>query len=225
MFEHAIDCGWMQPPNPALGSKGAKSSHVAKHNPTLEWHEVPKLLEDLESKSKLGSFVVQSAVKMTLLTFLRVGSLAPTKWDEFDFKKGVWTIPGSRMKGKQDHHIPITNQINDLLESLRRVNGDQDYVFYSPRGRTKSHINPAVINTYLIRIGYKGLLTAHGIRAIPLTMGQEVLGFDSDIIQRQLAHAIGHKVRQAYDRSQFWEERKKFMIAWCDVLTAEGLIT
>ena len=62
MFEHAIDCGWMQPPNPALGSKGAKSSHVAKHNPTLEWHEVPKLLEDLESKSKLGSFIVQSAV-------------------------------------------------------------------------------------------------------------------------------------------------------------------
>ena len=183
------------------------------------------MLEDLESKSKLGSFVGQSAVKMTLLTFLRVGSLAPTKWDEFDFKKGVWTIPGSRMKGKQDHHIPITNQINDLLESLRRVNGDQDYVFYSPRGRTKSHINPAVINTYLIRIGYKGLLTAHGIRAIPLTMGQEVLGFDSEIIQRQLAHAIGDKIRQAYDRSQFWEERKKFMIAWCDALTAEGLIT
>ena len=91
MFEHAIDCGWMQPPNPALGSKGANSSHVAKHNPTLEWHEVPKLLEDLESKSKLSSFVVQLAVKMTLLTFLRVGSLAPTKWDEFDFKKGVWT--------------------------------------------------------------------------------------------------------------------------------------
>ena len=86
MFEHAIDNAWMQPPNPALGSKGAKSSHVVKHNPTLEWHEVPQLLEDLESKSKLGSFIVQSAVEMTLLTFLRVVSLALTKWDVFDFK-------------------------------------------------------------------------------------------------------------------------------------------
>ena len=225
MFGYAIDMGWMAEPNPAIGSKYAKSGHVAKHNPTLPWSQVPQLLEDLECKSKLGSFIVQSAVKMTLLTFLRVGSLVPTQWDEFDFKKGVWTIPGSRMKAKQDHHIPITNQIRDLLESLRRVNGEQEYVFYSPRGRTKSHIHPAVINTYLIRIGYKGLLTAHGIRAIPLTMGQEMLGFDSDIIQRQLAHAIGDKVRQAYDRSQFWEERKKFMIAWCDALTAEGLIT
>ena len=35
-----------------FGSAYAKSSHVAKHNPTLEWHEVPQLLEDLESKSK-----------------------------------------------------------------------------------------------------------------------------------------------------------------------------
>ena len=225
MFGYAIDMGWMAEPNPAIGSKYAKSGHVAQHNPTLPWSQVPQLLEDLESKSKLGSFIVQSAVKMTLLTFLRVGSLAPTKWDELDYKKGIWTIPGSRMKGKKDHLVPITNQIKDLFEDLRRVNGEQEYVFYSPRGKTKSHIHPAVINTYLIRIGYKGLLTAHGIRAIPLTMGQEVLGFDSDIIQRQLAHAIGDKIRQAYDRSQFWEERKKFMIAWCDALTAEGLIT
>ncbi len=206
MFEHAIDNAWMQPPNPALGSKGARSKHEPKHHPTLEWDQLPQFFEDLESKSKLGSFIVQSAVKMTLLTFLRVGSLVPTQWDEFDFKKGVWTIPGSRMKGKKDHLVPITNQIKVLLEDLRRVTGDQEYVFHSPRGRTKSHINPAVINTYLIRIGYKGLLTAHGIRAIPLTMGQDVLGFDLEIIQRQLPHAIGDKIRQAYDRSQFWEE-------------------
>ena len=59
MFEHAIDCGWMQPPNPAFGSKGAKPSHVAKHNPTLEWHEVPQLMEDLESERKFGSFIIQ----------------------------------------------------------------------------------------------------------------------------------------------------------------------
>ena len=37
MFEHAIDNAWMQPPNPALGSKGARSKHEPKHHPTLEW--------------------------------------------------------------------------------------------------------------------------------------------------------------------------------------------
>lgn len=34
-----------------------------------------------------------------------------------------------------------------------------------------------------------------------------------------------YKIRQAYYRSKFWGERMKFMIAWCNALTAEGLIT
>ena len=128
-------------------------------------------------------------------------------------------------EGKTGSLHSDSNQIHDLLESLRRVNGEQEYVFFSPRGRTKSHVHPAIFNTYLIRIGYKGLLTAHRIRAIPLTLVLEVLGFESEIIQRQLEHAIGDKICQAYDRSQFWEEQEKFMIAWCDALTAEGLFT
>ena len=33
-----------------------------------------------------------------MLTFCRVGSLVPTKWEEIDLKKDIWTIPGERMK-------------------------------------------------------------------------------------------------------------------------------
>ena len=55
-------------------------------------------------------------------------------------------------------------------------------------------------------------------------MGQEVLG-----LTRNYPATVGtchwRQDRQVYDRSQFWEERKKFMIAWCDALTAEGLPT
>jgi len=43
------------------------------------------------------------------------------------------------------------------------------------------------------------------------------------VIQRQMAHVIGDKVRQAYDRSEFLEERRKFMVSWCDALLAQGL--
>ena len=31
-----------------------------------------------------------------------------------------------------------------------------------------------------------------------------------------MAHVVGDKVQQAYDRSEFMIERTKFMIAWCD---------
>jgi len=44
-----------------------------------------------------------------------------------------------------------------------------------------------------------------------------------EVIQRQMAHAIGDKIRQAYDRSQMLEERRRFMVSWCDALLAQGL--
>ena len=86
-------------------------------------------------------------------------------------------------------------------------------------------MNPLSINAHLIRMGYKGILVGHGVRSIPLTAGQEILGFSHEVIQRQMAHSVGDRVRQAYDRSQMMDERRKFMIAWCDALVEQGLIT
>ena len=225
MFEHAIDNAWMQPPNPALGSKGARSKHEPKHHPTLEWEQLPQFFEDLERNDPKGNFVVVSAVKMLFLTFLRVSSLSGLRWEEIDYKKGLWIIPAERMKTKQDHKIPLTNQIKEVLEKLHEVTGNEEYAFHTGMGKKYPHMDPSSINNHLIRLGYKGILTGHGVRAIPLTAGQEVLNFSPDVIQRQMAHAIGDKVRQAYDRAQFMKERKKFMIAWCDALVEQGLIT
>ena len=45
----------------------------------------------------------------------------------------------------------------------------------------------------------------------------------TELIQRQLSHAIGDKVRQSYDDSTLLDERRKFMIAWCDALLAQGM--
>ena len=225
MFGYAIDMGWMAVPNPALGSKGARSKHEPKHHPTLEWEQLPQFFEDLERNDPKGNFVVVSAVKMLFLTFLRVSSLSGLRWEEIDYKKGLWIIPAERMKTKQDHKIPLTNQIKEVLEKLHEVTGNEEYAFHTGMGKKYPHMDPSSINNHLIRLGYKGILTGHGVRAIPLTAGQEVLNFSPDVIQRQMAHAIGDKVRQAYDRAQFMKERKKFMISWCDALVEQGLIT
>ena len=132
MFEHAIDSGWMQLLNPALGSKGAKSKHEPKHHPTLEWNQLPKFFEDLHRNDPKGSFVVVSAVKVLFLTCLSVNSLAGLRWDELDEKKGIWTVPASRMKNNKDHYVPLTNQIFDVLEDLRMLNVHQDSPFLTP---------------------------------------------------------------------------------------------
>ena len=224
VFSHAIDSGWMEPPNPAISSRQSKSAHKPTKNPTLNWDQMPTFLADVEKNEANGSDVVITALKMTLMTFLRVGSLVPMRWEELDEEKDIWIVPGNRMKNAQDHIVPLTKPLKELLEKLHQVNGHEEYAFWSPRQGKLPHMNPSSINQLLIHLGYKGMLTAHGIRAIPLTVGQEVLGFSHEVIQRQMAHVVGDKVRQAYDRSEFLDERRKFMVAWCDALIEQGLV-
>ena len=48
VFAHAIDCGWMEPPNPAIGSRQSKSAHKPTKTPTLSWDQMPAFLADIE---------------------------------------------------------------------------------------------------------------------------------------------------------------------------------
>ena len=161
---------------------------------------MPKFFEDLELNEPGAAVVTLLAVKVLVMTFLRGGSLTLARWEEFDLKK-------------------------DLLETLRSFNGDQEYVFFSPRGRTFPHVHRDSLNNHLKNMGYKGLTTAHGFRHLALTAGQEVLKVDHEIIQRQMAHTFGDKIRGSYDKSQMMEERRDFMVAWSDALLEQGLIT
>ena len=128
------------------------------------------------------------------------------------------------MKSGQDLLVPLTDPLLEVLDEMRRMNGDTPFVFSSPRSRTFAHINPYSINQHFIRMGYKGLQTAHGLRRTALTAGQDVLGLPAEVIQRQMAHAVGDKVRQTYDDSVLLDERRKFMVAWCNALLSQGLI-
>tara|TARA_E500000178_G_scaffold307131_1_gene319824 strand:+ start:332 stop:529 length:198 start_codon:yes stop_codon:yes gene_type:complete len=65
----------------------------------------------VEKNEGNASVVMLCAVKVVFMTFLRVGSMAPMRWDELDEKKDLWTIPADRMKTKKTHLVPMTNQL------------------------------------------------------------------------------------------------------------------
>ena len=223
-FDLAEDKGWIpRGQNPAVFKKATRTTHKVKHNPSLKWDEIPVFLRDLDENKPDATHVMICTIKFLLMTFVRVGSLVPMRWDELIYKENLWVIPAERMKNREEHLVPLTNPIKDLLDDLRRWSGDEEYVFASVRGRSKQHINAGSPNQHLIRMGYKNRLTAHGIRSIPLTAGQERLGFSYEIIQRQMAHAVGDKIRQAYDRSEMLDERREFMRVWWDALVEQGL--
>ena len=224
VFDYAIDQGWLETPNPALGSKYSKAKHQVEHHPCIEWHELPLFFERLQKNEPNGSFAVVSAVKVLFLTFLRVNSLSGLRWDELDLEKDVWVVPASRMKNRKEFLVPLTDPLKDVLEQLRELNGDQEYAFFTGRSGKYPHMHPSSINSHLIKMGYKGMLVGHGVRQLPMTYGQDILKYSSEVIQRQLSHTVGDKVRQAYDSSTMLDERRDFMIAWSDAMLERGLI-
>jgi len=223
IFEFAIDRGWMEEPNPARNSQLTKNDHKATPNPHLNWDELPEFFEAFNENRINGNEVVRSSIKLLLLSLSRVGALVGMRFDEVNYEERFIKVPAWRMKSRKDHFIPLTDQIEIIIQRMSELNGQQEYVFYSPRGRTNKFISASSPNTHIKRLGYGGKLTAHGIRATVLTAGHETLGFDKEIIRRQMAHKIGDLTERSYLHAQFFEERRKFMDAWGNALIKQGL--
>ncbi len=81
-------------------------------------------------------------------------------------------------------------------------------------------MNASRFNDAIRILGYAGRLTPHGFRSMASTILNEA-GFNADAVERQLAHVEVNKVRAAYHRSEYREERRRMMQWWGDYL--EGI--
>ena len=60
-------------------------------------------------------------------------------------------------------------------------------------------------------------MTSHGFRHTASTMLNE-LGFNSDIIELQLAHTNKDRIRATYNKAKWMDKRTDMMQAWADYL-------
>ena len=128
-----------------------------------------------------------------------------------------WRIPVAKMKMKEEHRVPLARQALDLLQYMHQLTGDGKYIFPSMRSGNRP-MSQDTVRVAIRTLGYdKEQMTAHGFRAMASTMLNE-LGFRSDIIEAQLAHSEGDKVRAAYNRAEYMQERRDMMQKWADYL-------
>jgi integrase len=120
------------------------------------------------------------------------------------------------MKMGTEHVVPLSRQALDVLRRAETVSGTSDLVFPSPFYPEKP-ISDGTLNSALSRMGYKGIATAHGFRALFSTCANEA-GWNSDVIEKQLAHEERDEVRGAYNRAQWLDERTRLMQWWADRL-------
>ena len=144
-------------------------------------------------------------------TLLRPGEYCALEWQWIDMKNQCISIPADVMKMKRMHVVPISTQLQKILENRPRFG---EYVLTSP-DRPGSHIGTAAQENFFRRHGMKGVLVPHGIRSIGRTwMAEERI--DHDIAEMCLAHRVGTSVELAYNRTDFLELRRDAMQRWCD---------
>ena len=177
--------------------------------------EVAQLLRAIHGYR--GHYVVETALKLAPLVFVRPGELRAAQWSEIDLEAGEWRIAAHRMKMRQYHLVPLAPQAVDILREIQPLTGRGRYVFPSPRSSQRPLTDNA-ITAALRRMGYTGdQMSWHGFRALASTLLNEQ-GFPPDIIELQLAHQERNEVRAAYNRAQRIEERRKMMQAWANYL-------
>lgn len=164
-----------------------------------------------------GDIITRKALELAPYVFLRSKELAGLEWCEIDYESGVIEIPAERMKKKRAHLVPISSKVKEILDYMHPLSGDSKYVFPSPRTKSRP-IGEQTLNPALHRLGFKNIQTFHGFRHTASTMLNE-MGFIGDIIEKQLAHEETNKVRGAYNKALYIEQRKEMMQAWSDYLS------
>lgn len=191
-------------------------SAIQKHNPHLIATDIPAFLKAIEADSSMGE-VVRIGILFTLLTLARTNETRFARWDEFDLEASLWTIPADRMKMGKTHVVPLSNQAMALLERLRPLTGQYDYLFVTCSNNHPMSENAMLYALY--RMGYRGKLTIHGLRATASTILNES-GFRSEVIETALAHKEKNAIRGAYNHALYLEERRHMLQWYADHLDA-----
>ena len=143
-------------------------------------------------------------------TALRIGEMRRAQWADVDTQARVWEIPAENTKMRREHRVPLTEKTLDLLEELRVISENHEWLFPDQQGRVHPFMSENTINHLVKRMGYQGRLVGHGFRALFSSVLNEQ-GFNRDAIERQLAHVESNQVRAAYNRAEYWEERWQMM--------------
>ena len=199
--------------NPALGRSKLVKSVKRQNRPHLTEDQLPDFMRKLEGYNGKPSFKLM--VKLLALTFVRPGELRGARWSEIDEEKTMWSIPASRMKMSRDHLVPLSRQALDVIRQLREINGHTELLFPSTIRNRNPLSDVAVIKA--VRYFTDNKAVPHGFRHTASTILNE-RGFNADHIEAQLAHVQENKVRGAYNKAQYIEQRREIMQWWANFL-------
>ncbi|MFZ6731937.1 tyrosine-type recombinase/integrase [Undibacterium sp. Ji42W] len=216
VFDYAQDCGVLEshPARRLTRVLPSRKTKIPRRSISTDGDEVKKLLTAIDTYSEP---ITKLALKLMAYTFVRTKELIGMKWSEVDFDNMVWVVPENRMKLRMPHVVPLTPQTVAILYELKKYETESGLVIES-MVRPGHPLSGNTLLFALYRLGYRGVMTVHGFRALASTILNQQPQFSADAIERQLAHSETNMVRAAYHRAQYLPHRREIMAWWSDWL-------
>lgn len=229
IMRHAVQQGTIKY-NPAYDLDGVVSPVVTRHHPALSLNRLPELLEKINRYK--GRQLTRLALELNLHVFLRSSELRLARWDEFNLKAHIWTVPANReaVKGvrfsergakmQDEHLVPLSRQAVALLKKIQKISGESVFVFPGAHTLNKP-MSENTINKALRVTGYntKTEVCGHGFRTMACSALNESGRWSKDAIERQMSHKERNGVRAAYvHKAEHLEARIEMMQWWSDYL-------
>jgi integrase len=191
----------------------AARSKVRKvvHHAALPYSDLPAFMRALSAQPGLAA----QALAFTILTAARTGETIGARWSEIDLTGRVWTVPANRSKGGRDHRVPLSDQAIAILTTLCEgmgVTPEPDAFVFPGRQSHRGLSNMAMLKI-LQRMG-RADVTTHGFRSTFRVWAAEATDLPREVAETALAHAIADKTEAAYQRSTFFDKRRRMMAAW-----------
>lgn len=150
-------------------------------------------------------------------TGARKAPILGARWEDFDWKERVWTIPRVSMKGrKRTVVIPLVGRLFTGLRAQRKLTGHTPWVLAHPKGKK------ALSNPYrtIERVAAAAGVTDwhfHDIRhTISTNLGR--LRVPQEIIDRVMQHTVGSKMSRTYNQWEYVDQKREALEKWADHL-------
>ncbi|WP_173955727.1 tyrosine-type recombinase/integrase [Polynucleobacter tropicus] len=173
-----------------------------EHHKALPYRQVPALVAQLREMDSMGAL----ALEFLILNASRTGEVIGGLRSEID--GDVWTIPGSRMKAKKEHRVPLCKRSLEILEIAKAKDEDSKYLF-SRNGRMITNMAmPMMLRRAKVDA------TVHGFRSSFRDWVSEETSHSAEVAEMSLAHTIRNTVERAYRRKDLLEKRRQLLNDW-----------
>jgi integrase len=98
-------------------------------------------LKALWRAAELTGYPYGPLIQLLLLTGQRRDEVRQAPWPEFDLAAGLWKLPEGRTKNGKEHHVPLSDAVMTILNSLPKIRSKRAWLFTTDGGVPVSNLN------------------------------------------------------------------------------------